>query len=149
LSELKVTRVTDRLAVSPQPRPEDFPLLASQGVAFLINNRPDGEEPGQLSVAEAAGLAAANGMVYRHIPIRLPDMSQRDIRAFAAAVAEAKGPVHAHCRSGLRSVTLWVLGEAMAGRLPAQNVQSTVERVGFDPKPAVAWLAANRVGGAR
>lgn len=143
MAALKVVDVSDRLTVSPQPAPGDFPLLAARGVRRIINNRPDGEEPGQLSAADASRLAAANGMDYRHIPVRLPEFGEPDIHAQEAAVAEADGPVHAHCRSGVRSITLWALGEVMAGRLPARDVQHTIERAGFDPRPAVSWLAAH------
>ncbi len=143
---LKVTRVSDRLTVSPQPGPEDFPSFAARGVKLVINNRPDGEETGQLSAGEAAELAAKNGMAYRHIPVRWPDLDIAEINAFSEALRGTDGSVHAHCRSGVRSATLWALSEAMAGRLAAPDVGSAIEAIGFDPKPAVAWLAAHPEG---
>ncbi len=146
MAVLKVTRVSDRLTVSPQPGRDDFPSLAARGVKFVINNRPDGEEPGQLTAAEGAALAAESGMAYRPIPVRLPDIGVADIDAFSKALGGAIGPVHAHCRSGVRSVTLWALSEVRAGRLAAEDVRSAIEAIGFDPKPAVAWLAAHPEG---
>ena len=146
MDDLKVTQVTDGLTVSPQPRPEDFPLLAARGVTLIVNNRPDGEEPGQLPAAEAAKLAAANGMGYRHIPVKLPDLSDDDIRKFAEALAWSEGPVHAHCRTGLRSVTLWVIDQVESGQLSLGQAQATIQSIGFDPKPALAWLSAHHVG---
>jgi len=143
LAELKVTTVSDRLTVSPQPGREDFASLAARGVKLVINNRPDGEDPGQMTASEGAELAAKNGMAYRHIPVRLPDLSAADIDAFSGALGGAIGPVHAHCRSGVRSATLWALSEVLAGRLAAQDMRSAVEAIGFDPKPAVAWLAGH------
>lgn len=146
MAELKVTRVSDRLTVSPQPGPDDFPSFAARGVKLVISNRPDGEEPGQLTATEAERLAAENGMAYRHIPVRLPDLSVADIDAFSEALRGATGPVHAHCRSGVRAATLWALSEVVAGRLAGLDVRSAIEAIGFDPNPAVAWLAAHPEG---
>ena len=143
MAELKVTRVSDRLTVSPQPAGDDFPSLAARGVKLVINNRPDGEDPGQPTASEGVRLAAMYGMAYRHIPVRLPDLGLAEIDAFSEALGGADGPVHAHCRSGVRSATLWALSEVMAGRLAAPDVGSAIEAIGFDPKPAVAWLAAH------
>lgn len=140
---MKVTRVSDQLSVSPQPGTEDFAPLAARGVKLIINNRPDGEEPGQLSSSEGAALAATNGMAYRHIPVRLHDFGVAEIDAFSEAVEGADGLIHAHCRSGVRSITLWALSEVMAGRLAPPAVGSAIDALGFDPKPAIAWLAAH------
>lgn len=146
MAALKVTRVSDRLTISPQPEAADFPSLAARGVKLVISNRPDGEESGQLSAKEAAKLAAKSGMAYQHIPVHLPDLGIADIDAFSKALEGAGGPVHAHCRSGIRSATLWALSEVVAGRLAASDVGSAIEAIGFDPKPAVAWLATHPKG---
>jgi uncharacterized protein (TIGR01244 family) len=146
LAELKMSSVVPGLTVSAQLRPEDFPLLAARGVTLVINNRPDGEEPGQLTAAQGAELARGNGMEYRHLPVVLPNISETDIRAFAHSMATATGPVHGHCRSGLRSVTLWALGEVTAGRLTPEQAQHAVSAAGFDPKTTTAWLAAHGTG---
>jgi uncharacterized protein (TIGR01244 family) len=143
LAELKVSNVVPGLTVSAQLRPEDFPLLASRGAAMIINNRPDGEEPGQLTAAQGAELASRNGMDYRHLPVVLSEISETDIRAFAGAMAAATGPVHAHCRSGLRSVTLWALGQVTMGRLTPEQTQQAVSGAGYDPKATMSWLAGH------
>jgi uncharacterized protein (TIGR01244 family) len=143
LAELKVSSVVPGLTVSAQLRPEDFPLLASRGAAMVINNRPDGEEPRQLTAAQGAELAGRNGMEYRHLPVVLPEISENDIRDFAGAVAAATGPVHAHCRSGLRSVTLWALGQVTSERLTPEQAQQAVSGAGYDPKATMNWLAGH------
>ena len=146
MTELKVFSVAPGLTVSAQLRPEDFPLLASRGVTMVLNNRPDGEEPGQLTAAQGAELARRNGMEYRYLPIVLPDISENDIRAFAGAMMATTGPVHAHCRSGLRSVTLWALGQVAAGRLTPEQARQAVSKAGFDPKATMTWLAGHGTG---
>lgn len=143
MAELKISRLTDDLTVSPQPSPGDFPLLAARGVMMVVNDRPDGEEPGQLPAAEAAEIARANGMQYRHVPVKLTDISEDDVRAFGRALVQAAGPVHAHCRTGIRAATLWALNEVISGRKSADQVRATIEAAGFDPKTAVEWLATH------
>jgi uncharacterized protein (TIGR01244 family) len=137
---LKTTRITQALTVSPQLQAKDFAALAGHGVRTIINNRPDGEEPGQLPAAEAARLAAENGMKYRHIPVTLATLSADSVRLFAETLTDAKGPVHAHCRSGQRSAIRWALGEIMAGRLTRDEAQARVGAGGYDLKPGFAWL---------
>lgn len=51
---MKVISIDDRLVVAPQITREDFAELNSRGIRTIVNNRPDGEEPGQLAAAEAA-----------------------------------------------------------------------------------------------
>ena len=81
----------------------------------IINNRPDGEDPGQLPAAEARRIAEAYGIAYHHIPITGATLSRADIDAFAAASGNAAEPVVAHCRSGTRSTLLWALTRMREG----------------------------------
>ena len=47
----------------------DMDEAAAQGIRLIVNNRPDGEEPGQPARAEIEAAARAAGLDYRHIPI--------------------------------------------------------------------------------
>ena len=67
----------------------DIDALAAAGVRTIINNRPDGEDPGQLPAAEARRIAEAHGIAYHHIPITAATLSRADIDAFAAALRNA------------------------------------------------------------
>ena len=87
----------------------DIDALAKAGVRTIINNRPDGEDPGQLPATEARRIAEAQGIVYHHIPITAATLSRADVDAFAAALRDAPAPVVAHCRSGTRSALLLAL----------------------------------------
>jgi uncharacterized protein (TIGR01244 family) len=87
----------------------DIDRLARAGVRTIINNRPDGEDAGQLAAADARRLAEAQGIVYHHIPVTAVTLSRADVDAFAAALRDAPAPVVAHCRSGTRSALLWAL----------------------------------------
>lgn len=105
--------------------------LAAQGVRTIVNNRPDGEDPGQLGAAEARALAEAHGIAYHHIPVTGPTLSAADVDAFAAVLATAPQPIVAHCRSGTRSSLLWALTRLRDGADPAELI-ATAARYGID-----------------
>jgi len=96
----------------------DIEALAHVGVRTIINNRPDGEDPGQLPAAEARHLAEALGIAYHHIPITAATLSRADVDTFAATLRDGPTPVVAHCRSGTRSTLLWALSRMREGADP-------------------------------
>jgi uncharacterized protein (TIGR01244 family) len=117
----------------------DIDALARAGVRTIVNNRPDGEDPGQLPAAEAKQLAAAHGIAYHHIPITAATLTRGDVDAFAATLRDAAQPVVAHCRSGTRSALLWALTRMREGADPLALI-SDAARHGIDIAglPAVA-----------
>jgi sulfide:quinone oxidoreductase len=106
------------VAVAGQLAPQDIAALAAQGYRTIINNRPDGEEAGQMTAAEARAEAERLGMTYIHLPVTTATIGREDADAMARALAESPRPVVAHCRSGTRSYVLVALGEALAGADP-------------------------------
>ena len=106
------------LSVAGRLDPEDIEALAQAGVRTIINNRPDGEDPGQLPAAAAKKLAEAHGIAYHHIPITAASLTKGDVDMFAAALRGAAQPVVAHCRSGTRSTLLWALTRLREGADP-------------------------------
>ena len=117
----------------------DIDALARAGVRTIVNNRPDGEDPGQLPAAEARQIAEAHGIAYHHIPVTGPSLSRADVDAFAAVLASAPTPIVAHCRSGTRSTLLWALARLRDGADPAALVAEAA-RHGIDiaALPAIA-----------
>ena len=104
---------------------------ASQGFRLVINNRPDGEAPGQPTSIEMEQAVRAAGMDYLHIPVRggpTPDQVDQQ----AAAVAAADGPVLAFCRSGTRSIVTWSIGQALAGAQSRQDLITLGGAAGYD-----------------
>jgi uncharacterized protein (TIGR01244 family) len=123
-------RVTDTFSVSPQIEPEDLAAAARQGFTLVVNNRPDGEGPGQPSDAQMEAAARAAGLDYVHIPVvGRPGADQ--VGAMYDAVASANGPVLAFCRSGTRSISTWSLGQAAHGRDRAELIKLGGE-AGYD-----------------
>lgn len=111
---------------------EDFPKLAARGITLIVNNRPDGEEPGQLSSVQAAALAKENGIDYVYLPMTYASVSRADIDRFSEVTKQARGPVLAHCRSGARSSLLWALAQVAEGRMSPEEALAAAKKAGFD-----------------
>jgi uncharacterized protein (TIGR01244 family) len=127
------------LSVSGRLDGSDIEALARAGVRTIINNRPDGEDQGQLPAAEARRVAENHGLTYHHIPITGATLSRTDVDAFGAVLRNAPAPIVAHCRSGTRSTLLWALSRMREGADPLSLVAEAA-RHGIDiaSLPAVA-----------
>jgi uncharacterized protein (TIGR01244 family) len=106
-------RLDDDTFVSGQIALADVPELARQGIALIVNNRPDGEAPGQPAGTDIATAAAAAGIAYRHIPIT--QLTPEAIEMMRNALSGAGGPVLAFCAAGTRSTYLWALARSLDG----------------------------------
>jgi uncharacterized protein (TIGR01244 family) len=126
--------VTPTFSVAPQIAVEDLATAREEGFARVINNRPDGEAPGQPSSAAMAAAAEAAGLEYLWIPIvGGPTPDQADAQAKAAA---GDGKTLAFCRSGTRSITAWAMGQARSGAVSADELVRLGEDAGYD----LSWL---------
>ncbi len=117
----------------------DIEALAQAGVRTIINNRPDGEDPGQFDAAEARRVAEAHRIDYHHIPVTAESLSRADVDAFAEVLRQAPAPVVAHCRSGTRSTLLWALTRLREGfDVPALIAVAARHGIDISSLPAIA-----------
>jgi sulfide:quinone oxidoreductase len=112
---MKLTWLTPDVAVSGQIRPEDLAELKTLGIASVVNNRPDNEEPGQPTSDGLGAEASRLGLGYSHVPVVPGEVSDRVAIQFAEALRAMKHPVLAFCRSGNRSAIVWKRARALAG----------------------------------
>jgi uncharacterized protein (TIGR01244 family) len=134
-----IRQLDDRTLVSGQIRPQDVAGLADQSVTMLINNRPDGEEPGQPLGADIEDAAKAAGIAYRFVPI-IRGIGPADADAMNDAFAQAAdGKVLAFCRSGTRSALAWALAKGERG-MPPQEIRQRLADAGVDPTPIAHLL---------
>ena len=112
--------------------------LAQQGVTMIVNNRPDGEEPGQPLGAEIEQAATAAGMEYRSIPI-IRGIGPADAQAMRDAIRQSRGQVLAFCRSGTRSALAWALAQSEGG-LSREEIEQRLANAGVDPTPIAHLL---------
>jgi uncharacterized protein (TIGR01244 family) len=124
-------KVTDQFSVAPQIALDDIPLARAAGFKLLINNRPDGEQPGQPSSAAVEAAATAAGLDYAHIPV-VGGPTSAAVHAEMAAIADAAGPVLAFCRSGTRSIVIWSIGQALSGERSRSELIALGGQAGYD-----------------
>lgn len=123
--------VTEDLTVAPQISVDDVDAAARQGFRTIINNRPDGEEPGQPSGHEIEAAARAAGLEYFHVPVR-GSPTPEQVETTNRILAEAPAPVLAYCRSGTRSITTWSLGQAVSGARGRDELKALGRQAGYD-----------------
>ena len=97
----------DNFYINGQLTEEDFISAKQLGITLIINNRPDGEEPGILSVEKAQSLANDNGIDYLHLPMANGQPLPEDLIPSMQSALEQQtlngGKILAHCRTGTRS----------------------------------------------
>ena len=134
-----IRQLDNKVMVSGQVAPNEVAGLAEQGVTVLVNNRPDGEEPGQPLAGDIEDAAAAAGISYRFVPI-LRGIGPADVESMQEAIRAAEGgKMLAFCRSGTRSALAVALAKREEGE-SADDVQRCLIDAGFDPGPIAHLL---------
>ena len=124
-------RVTDKFSVAPQIELADIARAAQDGFKLLINNRPDGEQPGQPTSAQVEAAARAAGLDYAYVPV-VGSPTSEAVHAEMALIADAAGPVLAFCRSGTRSIVAWSIGQALSGERSRTELIDLGAKAGYD-----------------
>lgn len=122
--------LTPTLAVAGQITPAEVAQIAAEGYSAILNNRPDGEEPGQPTAAAVEAAARAAGLAYIHQPVVGTNITPADVETFGRLLEATPGKILAHCRTGTRCTMLWLLSQA--GRQPADDLLATARRAGYD-----------------
>lgn len=125
--------LTPQISVSPQISLADVAAAKAMGFGHIVNNRPDGEAPGQPAGEEIEAAAHAAGMGYTAIPVDHSGFSAEQVAAMSACLVSAK-PILAYCRSGTRSTMLWALAAASRGEAP-ETVVALAAAQGYDVSP--------------
>jgi uncharacterized protein (TIGR01244 family) len=130
----EVRQLDEKWLVAGQISPDDLVTLRRHGVTVIVNNRPDGEEPGQPGSAEMAAAAEAAGLHYRHIPIAR-GIGPAEVEEMKQALVEAgEGKLLAFCRSGMRSTLAWAVAMRELG-VPRDKLLQKAEAAGFSLAP--------------
>ncbi|MCW3837427.1 TIGR01244 family sulfur transferase [Sphingomonas canadensis] len=128
------------IGVSTQLPPAGIAAARAAGYGAIINNRPDGEEPGQPDSAELEAEARAAGLDYHHIPVVPGQFGDAQVDAFCAAMGGCEKPVLAFCKSGMRATSLWALSQA--GKLTTDEILHQAAACGYDLTPLVPRIEA-------
>lgn len=128
------------ISVTTQLTPEAIASAKAAGFHTIINNRPDGEEPGQPSSAELAECAKTAGVAYHHIPVVPGHYTEAQIDAFCATMEGCDKPAIAFCKSGMRATSLWALSQA--GKRSIAEILCEAAKCGYDLKALEPRLEA-------
>ncbi|EAQ99121.1 bifunctional protein tyrosine phosphatase family protein/NAD(P)/FAD-dependent oxidoreductase [Congregibacter litoralis] len=112
---LQLIPVSESFSVSTQVTAADIPTLVEAGVKSLICNRPDGEANDQPTITEIRTAAEGAGLKIAYVPIVSGKFTPADVADFSSALSQMEAPVHAFCRTGTRSITLWSLHQRAQG----------------------------------
>jgi uncharacterized protein (TIGR01244 family) len=118
--------------VSGQIRPEDVPDLAARGIRTIVNNRPDGEVPGQPEGGMIGSAAREAGLAYHAIPLR--QLNAEAVEETERVLQAAEQPILAFCAVGARSTYLWALARSGQGE-DADTLTDRAAAAGYDLAP--------------
>jgi len=109
----------------------DFADLAARGFRAVVNNRPDGEVPGQLPNQQAHAAALRHGMAFHFLPVIGANITDDDIvDEFAQLMDDLPRPILFYCRTGTRCATLWT--QVAARRLGIATALEIAAKAGYD-----------------
>jgi sulfide:quinone oxidoreductase len=129
---VKIIQLERDIAAAPQLVEADFADIAARGFRSVVNIRPDGEAPGQLSSAQAKAVAQRHGLTFRHQPVMSVNVTDDDaVDGFARLMDLLPVPILFYCGTGMRCTTLWT--------------QVAADRLGVDAALAVARNAGHNL----
>lgn len=135
--------VTDTFFVSPQLTADDIREAATNGFTLIVNNRPDGEMPGQPTSAELETATREAGIAYAYLPVDSGGITPHHTGGLESAIDDAEdGKTLAFCKSGMRSLLVWSYAEARFGK-PVGQIIDEARLAGFDisgHEPALTML---------
>lgn len=97
----------------------------------IVNNRPDMERP-PLSSKDARLYTEKAGMEYHYLPMGIGFDSAAALEGLIAIVTKTDGKILAHCKSGMRSASLWAMAMAKLRKYSVAQILSQAEKAGFD-----------------
>lgn len=130
--------IDDKVLIAGQIQAGDVARAAAAGVTMIVNNRPDGEEPGQPPGVEIEAAARVAGLGYSYLPVA-GGIEPGQAEAMAAILDQADGKVLAYCRSGTRSTYLWALARTLQG-VDGDTLAAQAGAAGYDLAPLRPYL---------
>jgi sulfide:quinone oxidoreductase len=127
----KLIQLETGIFVAAQLVEADFAEAAARGFRSVVNNRPDGESPDQLSNDRAKAAALRHGLQYRYQPVENMNVTDEEVvDAQARLINALPGPILFYCRSGTRCAILWA--QVSAPRLGVASTLEVASKAGYD-----------------
>ena len=109
--QMRVLELAPQVYVCGQVFETDLKLIAKQDVRSIVNNRPDGEVPGQPASADLAKAAEELGMTFVHFPVESRKVSKEAAAEFAKVCEGLERPLLIFSATGVRSTKIWEMSE--------------------------------------
>ena len=136
---MQIRHYDSLVSFSDALNPSDFEHIRQQGYSVIVNNRPDAEPGAHLSHHEERELAAQYGMEYIYLPFTFDSLTWEEVYAFHYALRKNKKTL-AHCRSGSRSASLFLLYELHTGAMDEATFRIQCARLSADADKALVWF---------
>jgi uncharacterized protein (TIGR01244 family) len=101
--QMRVLELAPEVYVCGQVFETDLKLVAKQDVRSIVNNRPDGEMPGQPASADLAKTAEELGMTFVQFPVESRSVSKEAAAEFAKVADSLDRPILIFSATGVRS----------------------------------------------
>ncbi|MES1963900.1 TIGR01244 family sulfur transferase [Psychrobacter sp. AH5] len=105
--------MSHQISITGQITPDQVPMIAENGFKTIINNRPDGEEPGQPANADIEAAAIDAGLAYKEVLFAGNELNQSHVEEFADFFNQAEQPILIFCRTGNRSTGIYEAAKQM------------------------------------
>ncbi len=141
---MKIRHLNEKISFSDVLNEQEFLTLAEQGYDLVLNNRPDQEEGGFLVHSEEKALAEQQGIAYFYLPFTFDSLTWETVYTFNRLIRKANKTL-AHCRSGSRSVALYLLYELNEGLINEADFRQKCSTLGSDADKALNWYASRQL----
>ena len=137
---MNIRHLDGKISFSDALSKQEFLTLGEQGYDLVLNNRPDEEEGEFLVHAEEKALTEQQGIAYFYLPFTFDSLTWETVYTFNRLIRTGKKTL-AHCRSGSRSVALYLLYELNEGRIDEADFRQQCRQLGSDADKALDWYA--------
>lgn len=124
-----IRQLNAELALADQLEVHDLDAIKEAGFASVVCNRPDEEGEPHATSDSMAKRAAELDLEFRYLPVNGANITETDVDAHAALLAELPTPILTYCRSGTRCAKLWALSER--GKQDVNTLVETVDKTGL------------------
>ncbi|KFK95709.1 MULTISPECIES: beta-lactamase hydrolase domain-containing protein [unclassified Serratia (in: enterobacteria)] len=139
---MKIRHANEQLSFADALNENEFLQLHEQGYEIVVNNRPDEEIGDYLLHTQEKVLAQQQGIEYIYMPFTYASLTWEMVYAFNTLLKEGK-KILAHCRTGSRSATLYLLHDLRAGLIDEHQFREYCRQYEADADRALAWYADN------
>lgn len=125
---MRFVKAAPDVYVGPAPSEEDLRRFAAEGVRTVVDFRDPSERKGPW---DGPKLTAKVGVSYVNIPVRTPNLSERELEELRQTLSKEPGRYLLHCATGARAEAMYIAKTALDRRWGLSQVAEEAGRLGF------------------